>query len=172
MPRGPVRTAGVDNSGAGKQGYCKLCAMKDGLIQNQLDERTRMKWSPKQLNTWLETKVPGWVDVDRMTFYKHRKHVMHPQDRIVTAVQKAEQRALQTVPESSPDAFLGALVSLGHQKAIDNPEEVTIDHALRAASTLKQSKDTGKSGLNVLIALFTGNSSRSEPIEAEYVDVS
>jgi len=171
MRRGPVKAPGVDNAGAGKPGYCKLCSLKDGLIQNQFDDRTRLSWSPKQLNTWLATKIPDWNNVDRMTFYKHRDHVKHPQDRIVNAVQRTEARALQTVPKSTPDAFLDALVSLGHQKAIDNPDEVTIDHALRAASTLKQSKDNTKSGLNVLIALFTGNANRPEPIEADYIDV-
>jgi hypothetical protein len=169
--RGTVKVPGVDNAGAGKPGYCKLCSLRDGLIQNQFDERTREGWTPKQLNVWISSKVENWQAVDRETVYKHRDHVKHPQDRIVNAVQRAEQRALQTVPQSSPDAFLDALVSLGHQKAIDNPEEVTIDHALRAASTLKQSKDNSKGGLNVLIALITGNAARPVEIEGDYQDI-
>ena len=169
--RGPVKTPGVDSAGGGKPGYCKLCSFRDGLLQNQFDDRTRLRWTAEQLNTWVAPRIEGWEGLGRATLYKHRKHVTHPQDRIVQAAQRGENRALQTVPESSPDAFLGALVSLGHKKVIDNPEEVTLDHALRAASTLKASKTDTRGGLNVLIALFTGNANRPEVIDGEFVDV-
>jgi hypothetical protein len=169
MPKGTAKVPGISNAGAGKPGYCKLCDLEDGTIQNQLDDRVRQKWSPKQLNTWLTRQIPGWAGVSENTVYKHRPHVQHPQDKLVSAVKRAEQRAVTVAPQSSPDEFLNALVSIGMQKAVENPEDVTIDHALRAASIQKQAKAAPNAGINVLIALMTNNS--APVMDGEYVDV-
>lgn len=169
MPNGTVKTPGISNAGAGKPGYCKLCDLEDGGVQNQLDDRVRQKWSPKQLNTWLTRQIPGWAGVSENTVYKHRNHVQHPQDKLVTAVRRAEQRAVTVAPRSSPDEFLDALVSIGMKKAVENPDDVTIDQALKAASIQKQAKAPANAGINILIALMTGNAAPS--VEGEYVDV-
>ena len=169
MPKGTAKVPGFTNAGAGKPGYCKLCDLEDGSIQNQLDDKTRLGWSPKQLDTWLRRQIEGFTGIGEATVYKHRKHVEHPQDKLVTAVRRAEQRAVTVPPKSSPDDFLNALVSIGMQKAVENPEDVTIDHALRAASIQKQAKAAPNAGINVLIALMTNNS--APVLDGEYVDV-
>jgi len=167
--RGPVKSPGVSNAGAGKPGYCKLCDLEDGTIQNALDDRVRQGWTPKALDTWLERQIPGWTGVSPNTVYKHRPHVKHPQDKLVTAVRRSEQRAVMVPPKSSPDDFLNALVSIGMKKAVENPDDVSLDHALRAATALKQAKAPANQGINILIALMTGNA--APDIEGEYVDV-
>lgn len=154
MPKGTAKVPGVTNAGAGKPGYCKLCDFADGSIQNQFDDRVRKGWTPRQLNDWLARQIEGWYPASKMTVYKHRTHAQHPQDRLVTAVKRTEQRALQTKPTSSPDEFLHSLVSVGQQRVIDSPDDVTIDHALRAAAELKKSKSQSD-GLSALVALLT-----------------
>ena len=180
MPRGTVKVPGVSNAGAGKPGYCKLCDLEDGTVQNQLDDRTRQGWTPKQLNVWLGRQIEGWTGVSDPTVYNHRKHVQHPQDKLVTAVKRTESRALTVPPQSSADDFLGSLIAIGQRRALENPEDVTIDHAIRAATALKQNKDGGKSGIQALVALITVNAiapvmADLQPpfdIEGEYVEVS
>lgn len=171
MPRGNYRNEGIDNRGYGSQGFCKLCAFKDAKFQLSYDERTKAGWSPNQLNEWSKKQGQPGAVATRETIYKHRVHVQHPNDRIVTAVQRTEQRALQTKPVHDPDVFLESLVSIGAQRAMQNPEEVTIDHALRAASALKQSKGQS-SGINILIAAMTGTSNVTATVlDGEAVEV-
>lgn len=174
MPRGTSKVPGISNAGAGKPGYCKLCDFEEGVIQNQMDDRTRQGWTPKQLNVWLQRQIEGWKVVSDITVYKHRKHVQRPEDKLVTAVRRTQQRALTVAPKSSPDEFLNAVVSAGMTKVIENPEDVTLDHALRAAQVLKTAKSDQRGGLNVLIGIFTNQSNFQLPdqmIDADYVDV-
>lgn len=172
MPRGNYRTIGIDNRGYGSQGFCKLCSFKDARFQLSYDERTRAGWTPRNLNEWAEKSGQAGAVASKETIYNHRKHVQHPKDRIVSAVQRTEARTVATTkPEASPDVFLEAIVSIGQQRAIDNPEEVTIDHALRAAQALKQSKSQS-SGINILIAAMTGISDiQATVIDGEAVEV-
>ena len=170
MTRGPVKVPGISHAGVGKPGYCKLCDLEDGAIQNGLDDRVRQGWPPKQLDVWLKRQIPDWPGVASNTVYKHRPHVAHPQDKLVTAVKRAEQRAVTVPPKSSPDDFLNALVSIGMKRAVENPDDVTLDHALRAATALKQAKSPANQGINILIALMTGNAAPST-MDGEYVDV-
>lgn len=173
MPRGNYRTAGIDNRGYGSQGFCKLCSFKDAKFQLSYDERTRAKWSPNQINEWAVKQGFEGAVASKETIYNHRKHVMHPQDRMVTAVQRTENRTVATTePVSSPDVFLESLVAIGARRAVENPEEVSIDHALRAATALKQNKGAG-SGINILIAAMTGMSNVSATVlDGEAVEVS
>lgn len=173
MTRGNYRKDGIDNRGYGSQGFCKLCSFKDAKFQLSYDERTRAKWSPNQINEWSKGQGQPGAVASKETIYNHRKHVMHPQDKVVTAVQRSEQRALQTKPQADPDTFLQAVVSTGMQRAIDNPEEITIDHALRAAQALNQSSGSAKGGIAVLIGLVTGKSNvTAHVIDGQAVEVS
>lgn len=172
MPRGNFPADKLDMHGFGHQGYCKLCSLKDPRVQAEYNERVKAKWSPRQLNEWATQKGLPELVASKTTVYNHRVHVMHPRDALVTSVQRSQNKALQSAPQTTPDAFLDALVSIGHKKAIENPEEVSIDHALRAASTLKQSREKQGDGINVLIALFTGKAARpSDVIEGQAVEV-
>jgi hypothetical protein len=171
MARPNFTTQNLDIRGFGHQGYCKLCSLKDGRAQAEYNARVREKWSPRQLNEWCETRGIPEMKASHVTIRKHRDHVMHPQDKIVNAVQRAEKQALQTAPVSSPDLFLESLVSIGMQRVADRPDDVTLDQALKAATTIKQSKDSAKSGLAELIKLMTTLAPTVRVIEGDAVEV-
>lgn len=173
MPRGNYRTQGIDNRGYGSQGFCKLCSFKDAKFQLSYDERCRANWSPKNLNEWVLTQDQPGAVASKETIYNHRKHVQHPKDRIVSAVQRTQARTLDVAkPQSSPDDFLQAVVEIGARRAVENPDEITIDHALRAAQALKQGGNNAKGGLAVIIGLLTGQSNApATVIDAQAVEV-
>lgn len=155
MPRGNFRTNGINQAGYGKQGYCKLCSIADPDLWQQYQQRVKAKWSPTKLNDWARATGHPSLVVAKDTLYSHRKHLEHPQDRMVSAVQKTQQAVVEAGPQSSPTEFLEALVSVGHKRVMENPEEVSIDHALRAAQQLS-SQRSASSGMSMLIAAITG----------------
>lgn len=154
MPKGNFATGpGVSTAGFGKVGYCVLCSFKDAGTQRQFDQKTGSMWTPRQLNQWLtEHDLPNY---NRQTFYSHRQHVLHPKDRMVSAVVKHE-RTVGTQPQKATDEqFLDSIISAGAQKVIDNPDDVTIDHAIRAVQVKAQAKAGGKDALAVLVQFLT-----------------
>ena len=155
MPRGNFRTNGINQAGYGKQGWCKLCSIADPDVWQQYQQRVKAGWSPSKLNEWARTTGHPSLVVAKETLYGHRKHLEHPQDRMVTAVQKTQQKVVEAGPQSSPTEFLEAVVQVGMKRAIENPEEVTLDHALRAAQALS-SQRSASSGMSMLIAAITG----------------
>ena len=138
--------------GIGRQGYCKLCSFDDPKIQDDFDKRV-LDYSPARLNEWLakyEIKP-----VDRATVYNHRNHVRNPKDRMVSAVAKRQLEHGSLPARVSEQQFLDAVIAMGHERAMADPEAVTIDHALKATQIKAQSKNKGDAH-NILIQLFTG----------------
>lgn len=90
---------------------------------------------------------------DRKTFYTHRDHSQHPADALVTY---AERAALQAVPTVTNDEFLTAIRNLGMQNAIQNPESVTVAHALKAVDTLERRRDSSGDLLAALAKIMLG----------------
>lgn len=173
--------AGIVKSGYGQQGYCKLCSFSDPKLQDDFDRRTgklkpgkqvgddkAYEYSPPMLNEWLEER--GIKPVDRATVYRHRKHVMHPKDRLVNAVQKRE-RDHGTVPANvTEDTFLQSIVAVGAKKVAENPEEVTIDQALKAAQIRSNMQKKG-TDINVLVNVMTSGDPQDVVIEGEATEV-
>ncbi len=160
----------ISYAGWGHQGFCGPCSFYDPTIQKEVDSRIPT-WSPEKLNDWLETReLPTF---NRQTWYKHRRHVMHPKDRVVTAVVKRELLHGTNPQTVSEDAFLDALVAIGNRKATENPDEVTIDHALRAVQIKQAAKSAGTGGMSILIAVLTDRTSAPQMsvIEGEVREV-
>ena len=155
-------SAAISRAGIGRQGYCKLCSLADSRAQTDLDERIRAGWKSTAIINLLRDRYG--VTVNRQTFYSHKPHATHPRDRLVTAVQRSEQRALQTKPVASTEQFLEAIRDAGYQRAVNNPEEVTIDHALKAANILANQKQSG-GDIHILLAkIVTGSEWRSDVV--------
>ncbi len=145
----PVRH--INPAGVGKPGYCSLCALDDDL-SHELDQQIKAGRKAPQINIWLE-KV-GVGAFTRQTLYKHKKHVMNPQDRLVNAVQRRQKQGY--LPQTSTKGeFLDSIVAVAHQRVIDNPSEVTIEHGLRAEQIRLQAKASKTAGLNLLVAFMT-----------------
>lgn len=171
----------VSTAGTGKPGYCKLCSMQDPEDQDELDKRTGLKkddryvYSPDRLNEWLAER--GITDqkgqplkANRQTWYSHRKHVMHPKDRIVSAIEKRTVEHGVQPAQVSEDQFLDSLIKIGNSKIAADPEAVTIDQALKAVQ-IKKNSGQKQDGQRTLIAIFTGTREMSEDIiEGEVVE--
>ncbi len=146
-----ISAAVVNPAGLGKPGYCTLCAINDDL-SHELDQQIKAGRKVPQINIWLE-KV-GIGAFTRQTIYKHKKHVFHPQDRLVNAVQRRQMKG--TLPATTTKGeFLDSIVAVAHQRVIDNPDEVTIEHGLRAEQIRLQAKASKTAGLNLLVAFMT-----------------
>ena len=158
--------AGVKRDGFGTPGYCKLCSLEEVTFQDALDKRVGKRrqsgtyvYSPRKINEWLVGQ--GLDAVDRGVLYRHRKHVMHPKDRLVSSVQKREvERGVQP-QQVNEDAFLDSLINLGNARIVADPGAVTVDQALKAVQIKKGSGKMG-SGIQVLVGLMTGGPSRSD----------
>lgn len=146
----------IVRGGINRQGYCKLCSFDDPDFQLDFDRRVNKRWSVTKINSWLaEYELPG---VSRMTLYKHREHVDNPKDRLVTAIKRRALEQPQLPARVSEDQFLEAVVSQGYRKVVEDPDAVTIDHALKAASIRDSLRKKGQS-INILVGLFGGGSS-------------
>ena len=156
-------------AGAGKQGYCKLCSINDPRVQDDFDKRV-LDYKPDELNAWLASRIEGHKAVNRQTIYRHRKHVQHPQDKLVQATKKRDLEHGKQKPKTTDEEFLDAVVSLGYNNAMADPESVTIDHALKATQIKAQSKKQGQAH-QTLVAIFTGQSSEPDVIEGEVKEV-
>ncbi len=140
-------------SGAGKQGYCKLCSFDDHVVQDKFDQRVQ-DYSPAKLNDWLATK--GIDAVNRQTIYNHREHVKAPEDRMVQAVVKRDLEHGKQPARVREIDFLDAVISLGHANALADPSNVTIDQALKATQIKAAAKAKGDAH-ELLVAIMTGN---------------
>lgn len=151
---------GIKRDGFGTAGYCSLCSLVDVERQDDLDKRIGKRkprgtyvYSPNKINEWLVSK--DIQAVDRQVIYNHRKHVMHPNDRLVSAVQKREMEHGVQPMQVSEDDFLDSLITIGQRKIAADPDLVTIDQALKAVQVKKGSNKMG-SGINVLVGIMTG----------------
>ena len=171
MPSSPQSKSVVSPAGAGKPGYCVLCSVRDPVLQDELDKRFNARngnggnaYSWTKLNEWMESK--GIKIVARATIDKHRKHVLHPQDRVVNAIaRRTSEHGVQPAATSHED-FLASLVSIGAMRISENPEDVTIDQALKAANIQVQREKKGQTNV-VLVNLFTAPPPDGDIIEGE-----
>lgn len=153
----------VSRAGFGKQGYCRLCSFQD---LKQLNDKIKAGWNARQVKDWLVANYG--VTFSRQTFYTHKdEHMTRPEDRIVSAVEKAQRKELMLPRVSSNEQYLEAIRDIGYQRAVENPEEVTIDHGLKAAQILASQKRGGGDITILLAKVFTGGESPEVIIEGE-----
>lgn len=162
--------AKIRQTGFGTVGYCKLCSFDDPVDQDAFDKRIGKRenddyvYTPAALNEWLEGK--GLQPVNRQTIYSHRKHVMHPKDRLVSAVVKRQIEHGVQPAQVSEDSFLDALIAIGQQRIAADPDSVTIDQALKAVQVKRQSSKAGQAQ-QVLVNIFTGGPTMTPVVEGE-----
>jgi len=139
-------------AGWGHQGYCRLCSLTDQKKQKQLNHLVMSTTAPN-VNRWLQENIG--ITVNRQVIYRHKDegHGQGARTRLVTAVQRNQSKSL-AVEKASTDDFLDAVVSAGAQKVKDNPDDVSISDALRAAQIQKQDKNNNTTVLAQFIAMF------------------
>jgi predicted nucleic acid-binding protein len=104
--------------------------------------------------------------VNRQTFYKHKPHALGTEVAVVQAASKALTKA--DIKKTSNVAFLEAVRDIGYTKAISDPDQISIDHALKAATILETRKDKPNDALNVLIQVVVGQQMPAFEVEGEY----
>src|SRR5687767_6922392 len=145
----------------GREGFCKLCASPYAAALN------RLILDGKNAGECLRYTEPLGLKFQRHTWYRHKEdHLTHP---LITAVAKAKKNPL-IVPKSNT-GVLEAIRELGMRRAIENPEEVTVDHALKAASILQASEKKGDNILVVLAKAVMAEAPADIYIEGEYMEV-
>lgn len=161
------RSAYISRAGFGKQGWCKLCAFADARL---LNEKIKAGWNARQINDWLKSQYD--VSATRQTIYTHRdEHLTRPEDRVVTAVQKQRESGKMLPRVSTNEQYLEAIRDLGYQKAVENPDEVTIDHGLKAAQILASQKRGGGDTIILLAKVLTGGATPEVIIEGQARDI-
>jgi hypothetical protein len=137
-----------------KTGYCSICKHPKVKIVNEVIA------GGGSFNAALDrASEVGWAFA-KGTFFKHKEHAT---SSLLTDADKARKNPV--IPQSNK-AVLEAIRDLGMRKALEDPDSVTVNQALRAASILaeKESKQEG-----VLVVLAKALQGRPpEVIEGEY----
>lgn len=127
------------------------------------------------ITAWLETNAG--MKPDRRTVYNHKGHIAHPKDKLVSQV--AAQRAQGTLPaKASEEEYLDAVLAAAMQVVIDNPDSVTIEHGLKAASARMAAK-ASRQGQTISLTLALTKPLETTPtllvgdgsIDGEYSEV-
>lgn len=145
--------------GFGKPGYCKICAhpMAHKFIQGAREGGKSGKgWNAAEAQE--AGKVYG-LSFNRQTWYAHLEHARTAEARVIQAaemVRKEGALTLRDIERHNNTDVLEAIRDLGMKKALDDPEQVTLDHALKSIQILEQRKDKGGDALNVLVQFVVG----------------
>lgn len=140
-----------------KTGYCSICRQPKVKVVNEVIAAGG-SWTAA-----LERANDAGFNFSKATFFKHKAHAESP---LITDAEKARSRPI--VPKNNR-AVLEAIRDLGMQKALENPESVTVNQALRAASILAE-KESRQDHILVVLAkkLQQGG---SDVIEGEYTEL-
>lgn len=149
------------STGQGKPGYCKICDSPYADAVNKLVAQEKNEAETKRAIQVIDPEFT-W---NRQTFYSHKKHITHP---LVTHAENARKHPV--VAPKSTRGVLEAIRDIGMQRALDNPEEVTVDHALRAAAELNRTENKTDSALVILMKAISGQA--AEVIEGEFTELS
>jgi hypothetical protein len=146
-------------AGYGKAGYCAICASPNAaeyIKGARSGGKSGRGWNSAEFNVHAETNGEHW---SRQTYYSHRDHSQTAEMRVIQTSQALKESAGGgvAIKKSSNTELLEAIRDIGMAKALRSPDEVSIDHSLKAVSILEGRKDKGSDSLNILVAFITGN---------------
>lgn len=150
------------SNGQGKPGFCKICVHPAAQFLNARVERE----GKDVFNAARAAELAKELDLtfSRQTWYAHLDHITHP---LVTAVEESKKN-----PVIAPKTTTGALEmirDLGIKRAIENPEEVTVDHGLKAMAELNK-KATSTDSVTIVLAKIMSGEVAPEVIVGEWTE--
>lgn len=145
----------------GKPGYCKICDFEGATFLNRKHADDPEGFNAKRALEFAKTLDASFT-FTRQTWYSHVEHITHP---LVTAARAARNSPV-VVPKTTTGA-LEAIRDIGMKNILDHPEDVTPDHALRAASELNK-KQSGTDNVLIVLAKVLSGESSSEAIVGEW----
>lgn len=137
-----------------KTGFCSICKHPKVKVVNEVIA------GGGSYNAALDRAADFDWSFAKGTFLKHKGHATSP---LLTDAEKARKNPI--VPQSNR-AVLEAIRDMGMKKALEDPDSVTVNQALRAASILAE-KDSKQDNIIVLLAKQL-QGSPPELIEGEY----
>lgn len=93
---------------------------------------------------------------NRQTFYRHKEHITAPEDKVVAYAERA-RADVPVIRNATNKQFLEAVRDIGYTQAVNDPESVTLEHALKAAGLLEQSKQKSGDITLVFAQVVTGH---------------
>lgn len=141
-----------------KTGFCSLCKHPKVTSLNNA-----IKAGKGFTVVLREMEQEFGLTFAKRTFLKHKEHIEAP---LLTAAENARKESL--VGPRNNRAVLEAIRDLGMQKALENPEAVKIDHALRAAKILQDAEGKQETVLVLLAKAVQGAPPALSEIPGEY----
>lgn len=160
-------TAGVSRAGFGRPGYCKLCAWEHEPELNKLIKAGR---NSTEIREWARDKFG--LTFNRQTLYSHKDHLKAPEDKVVALVEQKKAQKPVLPRQVTNRQFLEAVRDLGMMRALEHPDEISVDHALKAAQIIESSKEKRADITLILAKVVTGNVAEVVEVEGEVREVS
>jgi hypothetical protein len=164
-------TASIIRTGQGKHGYCKLCAAS---FEPEVNDRVKQGWSLARLVAWIKDRhfiddfTGKEITVTRTTMAKHKTHLLAPEDKFVSEVEKKRRQGAVIPRQTTTDQFLQTVIDVSMGRAIQYPDDVTIDQGIKAAGILARKPDK-ISNLAVIFAEVV-NSGRVIDVTPKVID--
>ena len=130
---------------ASKTGWCSLCRNPNVKLLNNAIA------AGKGYDRALRDVGEFGLTFSKGTFLKHKEHITHP---LVTDAAKA--LADPIVQPKSNRAALELIRDMGVKRAMDDPDAVNVNHALRAAKILQDAEGKQDAAYIILAKAVTG----------------
>ena len=136
---------------SGKTGFCSICRHPKVKVINEVIA------GGGSYSAALDRGEEFGIKFAKATFYNHKSHAT---STLITDAEKARKNPIMPTGPGSNRGFLEAIRDLGMKKALENPETVTVNQALRAASILSD-----KEGKHVAIEIVLAKALQGTPPE-------
>ena len=160
-PRGIKATPEQRAGGYGKVGFCSICVWPGAVFLNKRRIAEGEEFNEPAARALAAQMDPDWHFPNRRVWYTHIKEHLH--SPLVTAVENARKQTRE-LPKTTREG-LEMIRDLGLEQAIERPDLVTVDHAIKAMDTLEK-KAQGQSGLYLMLAAI--QSGRDPDLIGEY----
>jgi len=148
--------------GQGKPGYCKVCDSKAAEFLNAKVAADPKGFNAAKAQEFALELVPD-LTFTRQTWYEHVKHITHP---LITHAKKAQESP--AIQPKTNQGVLEMIRDIGMKRAMENPDEVTVDHAIKAATAL-EAKKLGSDNVIILLAKFMSQQKPEELTTGEVI---
>lgn len=133
----------------GKAGFCKLCRWDH---EGELNAKIKAGQNAAECLRWAKDKYD--FTFTRQTLYTHKEHLKAPEEKVIEAAGRVRRE--KVIPKTNRE-FLEAVRDLAISNALDDPDSVTLEHGLKAASILESSKQKQGDITLILAQVVTGH---------------
>lgn len=139
-------------------GFCKVC--KSSLVK-EINKRLKRGDAYPPLVEWCKSHD---FKVTRQKLADHKKHITDPRETLVDHARR--NPAIRN--GVSNDEFLQSIIDIAATRISENPDEISVTHALKAAQ-IRESRKQSQSNVLVLFAKASMGLENQQPvIEGEW----